>query len=84
VKIEGVQVLPVVKGITCLRGVCTERLKYEIEYGLKRGTTDNSYLIERNGNTVLVDVPVQAYIESYGEQGVHPVQYCASMPQMHM
>jgi hypothetical protein len=28
-----------------LRGVCNERLKFEIEYGLKRGTTDNSYIV---------------------------------------
>lgn len=28
-----------------LRGTCrAERLKYEVEYGLKRGTSDNSYL----------------------------------------
>jgi hypothetical protein len=80
VKVDGVQVLPVVKGITCLRGVCTERLKYEIEYGLKRGTTDNSYLVERNGATVLVDVPVQAYAESYCESAPPPVSMiCSSL-----
>ncbi len=32
--------------VKLLHGVCrAERLKYEVEYGLKRGTSDNSYLI---------------------------------------
>lgn len=38
-------VLPVVAGIKCLRGVCNERLKYEVEYSLKKGTSENSYLL---------------------------------------
>lgn len=35
--------LPVVDGVICLRNVCNQRLKFEVEYGLKRGTTDNTY-----------------------------------------
>lgn len=45
VEVEGVVVLPVVSGIKCLRGVCNERLKYEVEYSLKKGTSENSYLL---------------------------------------
>lgn len=46
VDIEGVVVLPVTKGVKCLRGVCNERLKYEVEYSLKKGTSENSYLLQ--------------------------------------
>ena len=45
VKIEGVEAVPISKSVTLLRGICNERLKIDIEYGLKRGTTDNSYLV---------------------------------------
>lgn len=44
--VKGVEAVPVTRNTTCLRGVCTERFKYEIEYGLKRGTTDNCYVIK--------------------------------------
>ena len=44
-KIKGVEAVPISKSVTLLRGVCNERLKIDIEYGLRRGTTDNSYLI---------------------------------------
>lgn len=43
---EGVVCLPVTKNIKCLRGVCNERLKYEVEYSLKKGTSENSYLLK--------------------------------------
>jgi hypothetical protein len=46
VPIEGVVCLPVTKAIKCLRGVCNERLKYEVEYSLKKGTSENSYLLQ--------------------------------------
>ena len=45
VQTEGVQAVPLSQSVTMLRGVCNERLKFEIEYGLKRGTTDNSYIV---------------------------------------
>jgi flavorubredoxin len=45
INIEGVVCLPVTKGVKCLRGVCSERLKYEVEYSLKKGTSENSYLL---------------------------------------
>ena len=31
-------------GLTCLRGLSPNRLRFEVEYGLERGTTANSYL----------------------------------------
>lgn len=34
-----------VDGVICLRNVCNQRLKFEVEYGLKRGTTDNTYVV---------------------------------------
>jgi flavorubredoxin len=46
VPIEGVVCLPVTNNIKCLRGVCNERLKYEVEYSLKKGTSENSYLLK--------------------------------------
>lgn len=46
IKVDEVQVTPVTKHVTAFRSICTQRLKFEIEYGLKRGTTDNSYLIQ--------------------------------------
>lgn len=46
IKVDEVQVTPVTKHVTAFRAICTQRLKFEIEYGLKRGTTDNCYLIQ--------------------------------------
>ena len=46
VKIEGMQAVALTKSVTVLRGICNERLKVDVEYNLKRGTTDNSYLIK--------------------------------------
>ena len=46
VKIEGVQAVALTNTVTAMRGICNERLKVDVEYNLKRGTTDNSYLIK--------------------------------------
>jgi len=56
-------------GIFAVRCSCTERVKYEVEYGLKRGTTDNSYLIkgDTRESTVLIDVPQTAFSTTYRE-----------------
>jgi len=37
-------VLPVDPGLVCLRGLSPKRLRFEVEYGLERGTTANSFL----------------------------------------
>ena len=39
-------VLPVDAGLVCLRGLSPKRLRFEVEYGLERGTTANSFLFE--------------------------------------
>ena len=51
---DGVDTLPVSSTVTMLRHVCKRRLKMEVEYGLKRGTTDNSYLIQVHNTAVSV------------------------------
>ena len=38
--------LAVAKNVVLLRGVCSKRLKFDIEFSRKRGTTDNSYLLK--------------------------------------
>ena len=50
---DGVDTLPVSSTVTMLRHVCKRRLKMEVEYGLKRGTTDNSYLIQVHSNALI-------------------------------
>lgn len=36
--------IPVEPGLVCLRGLSPKRLRFEVEYGLERGTTANSFL----------------------------------------
>jgi flavorubredoxin/flavin reductase (DIM6/NTAB) family NADH-FMN oxidoreductase RutF len=38
--------LPIDPGLVCLRGLSPRRLRFEVEYGLERGTTANSFLFE--------------------------------------
>lgn len=45
-EVDGVDALRVTESITVLRGVCSKRLKFDIEYSRKRGTTDNTYLVK--------------------------------------
>jgi flavorubredoxin len=37
----------------------------QIEYNLKRGTTDNSYIIQAGANVALIDVPDQAWNDAF-------------------
>jgi len=39
----------------------------QIEYGLKRGTTDNSYLVKGQTHTALIDIPDQAFSKAFLE-----------------
>jgi flavorubredoxin len=41
---RSVRVLPIDPGLTCLRGLSPRRLRFEVEYGLERGTSANSFL----------------------------------------
>ena len=45
VEVDGVQTLKLSERVTLLRGICNDRFKFEVEYGLKRGTSDNCYVV---------------------------------------
>lgn len=63
-KPRDVQVYPLVSDTFVLRSRTWDRLKYEIEYGLQRGTTANSYLI-RGQQTVLIDPPGESFTQIF-------------------
>eukprot|EP00898_Chlorokybus_atmophyticus_P006258 jgi/Chlat1/6633/Chrsp482S06111 len=54
---EDIRALPVAENTISIRGRSKDRLKFEIEYSLKRGTTDNQYVIRGANGTALIDVP---------------------------
>ncbi|MGA1646654.1 MAG: flavin oxidoreductase, partial [bacterium] len=72
--------IPLEGGLLCLRGLSPTRLRFEVEYGLERGTTANSFLF--SGGTVasgpagsahaappvLVHPPGASFAEPYLEQ----------------
>jgi flavorubredoxin/flavin reductase (DIM6/NTAB) family NADH-FMN oxidoreductase RutF len=65
-------VLPLEPGLLCLRGLSPRRLRFEVEYGLERGTTANSFLFlagEGSGGRsvppVLVHPPGASFAESF-------------------
>jgi len=62
-------------GLICLKGLSPNRLRFEIEYGLERGTTSNSFLLEAGVNAdgkttppVLVHPPGASFAEPFLEQ----------------
>lgn len=63
---KDVQVLPIGEGTRVLRSRTWNRLKFEIEYGLQKGTTANSYLIigER---IALLDPPGESFCNIFLE-----------------
>ncbi|NJL01991.1 MAG: flavin oxidoreductase [Spirulinaceae cyanobacterium SM2_1_0] len=63
-KPRDVQVLPIAEATTVLRSRTWERLKFEIEYALQRGTTANSYLIQAE-QFALIDPPGESFTESF-------------------
>ncbi len=50
-----VQTLAIAADTTVLRSRSWERLRFEIEYGLERGTTANSYLIRGDRTGIRAD-----------------------------
>ena len=67
--------IPVEPGLVCLRGLSPKRLRFEVEYGLERGTTANAFLLEGgpgpHGQTVppvLVHPPGTSFAEPFLEQ----------------
>ncbi|MDX2097320.1 MAG: diflavin flavoprotein [Leptolyngbyaceae cyanobacterium bins.59] len=64
IKPRDVQVFPIATDTTVLRSRSWNRLRFEIEYALERGTTANSYLI-RGDHTALLDPPGETFTELY-------------------
>jgi len=52
--------LPLDEGLICLRGLSPRRLRFEVEYGLERGTCHNSFLFA-GSPAVLVHPPGEAF-----------------------
>ena len=50
-------VLPIDPGLTCLRGLSPRRLRFEVEYGLERGTSANSFLFAAGSTAAGQPVP---------------------------
>lgn len=60
------QIVDITKNTQSLRGRSLNRLKFEVEYALKRGSTDNSYIIKGTDVAVL-DVPDEIFKVLYLE-----------------
>ncbi|MEY3767584.1 MAG: hypothetical protein RLZZ11_654 [Cyanobacteriota bacterium] len=61
--------LEIEPGLICLRGLSPKRLRFEVEYGLERGTTANSFLFLPSGAepALLVHPPGNTFAEPYLE-----------------
>ena len=64
--------LPLEPGLVCLRGLSPRRLRFEVEYGLERGTTANSFLFEAGSAAdghpvppVLIHPPGMTYADPF-------------------
>lgn len=42
-------------------------MSIQIEYGMKHGTTENSYLIKAGSGYVLIDLPDQAFSQAFSK-----------------
>ncbi len=61
---KDVQIYPIAADTWGLRSRTWDRLKFEIEYGLQRGTTANSYLIMAD-KIALIDPPGESFTEIF-------------------
>jgi len=61
---KDVQVFPVADQIKVLRSRTWDRLKFEIEYALQKGTTANSYAIEAD-KIALIDPPGESFTDIF-------------------
>lgn len=59
-----VQLYQIAAGTTVMRCRSWNRLRFEIEYGLERGTTANSYLIQAD-RSALIDPPGESFCELF-------------------
>ena len=55
------------EGVDMVRCVCKERLKFEVEYGMRRGTTDNSYVVKGDEATALLDLPDKSFAPAFSK-----------------
>jgi flavorubredoxin/flavin reductase (DIM6/NTAB) family NADH-FMN oxidoreductase RutF len=62
---------------TILRSRTWDRLKFEVEYSLQRGTTANSYLIQAE-KTALIDPPGESFTEIF----LHQLQQSIELQQL--
>ena len=62
--------LPFEPGLICLRGLSPKRLRFEVEYGLERGTSANSFLFlpSSEAAALLLHPPGASFAEPYLEQ----------------
>lgn len=63
-KPRDVQVLPIASETFIMRSRTWDRLKFEIEYGLQKGTTANSYLI-KSDKIALLDPPGESFTDIF-------------------
>ena len=52
-------------GVNLVRCACRERLKFEVEYGMQRGSTDNSYVVTGETKTALLDLPDKSFAQAF-------------------
>ncbi len=63
-KSKDVQIAPIALNTRVFRSRTWDRLKFEVEYGLSRGTTANSFVIEGE-KTALIDPPGESFTEIF-------------------
>lgn len=76
-KPRDVQVASIATDTTVLRSRTWDRLKFEVEYSLQRGTTANSYLIQAD-KTALLDPPGESFTQIY----LRELQQCIDLQQL--
>jgi flavorubredoxin/flavin reductase (DIM6/NTAB) family NADH-FMN oxidoreductase RutF len=76
-KARDVQVASIAADTTVLRSCTWDRLKFEVEYSLQRGTTANSYLINAD-KTAVFDPPGESFTEIYLQE----LQQCVDLQQL--
>ena len=69
-----VQVADIAQHTRVLRSRTWDRLKFEVEYGLRRGTTANSYLIQSD-RTAVIDPPGESFTAIYLDELAHQVNF---------
>jgi len=72
-KPRDVQVFPIAAATLALRSRSWNRLRFEIEYALERGTTANAFLIQAD-KTALIDPPGETFTEIFLQELQRRVQ----------